>query len=161
MSHLWSGRFDQDPDPSAFAYGVSLGFDRQLFDEDVTGSLAWTRALARAGAISADTAAAIDRGLTEILEAGRCDPAFVSGDDEDVHAFVERQRQSARLILGAPQLYAVVSFHSDGARRMSLLAFWCQRGKNPFKSGVRWFERKIRLVDFGARKLVGALDQCR
>ena len=91
MSHLWSGRFDEDPDPSVFAYGVSLGFDRQLFDEDVTGSLAWARALARAGAISADTAAAIDRGLTEILEAGRRDPAFVSGEDEDVHAFVERQ----------------------------------------------------------------------
>ncbi|MCX6549823.1 MAG: argininosuccinate lyase [Acidobacteria bacterium] len=91
MPHLWSGRFDEEPDPSVFSYGVSLGFDRQLFEEDVTGSLAWAEAIARAGAISEADAAAIAAGLAAILEAGRRDPAFVNGPDEDIHAFVERQ----------------------------------------------------------------------
>ena len=91
MPHLWSGRFDEEPDASVFSYGVSLPFDRQLFDEDVTGSLAWAEALARAGAISETDAAAIAAGLSAILEAGRRDPSFVSGPDEDIHAFVERQ----------------------------------------------------------------------
>jgi len=71
MAHLWSGRFDEEPDPSVFSYGVSLPFDRLLFDEDVTGSLAWAEGLARAGAITEADARAIAAGLTEILEAGR------------------------------------------------------------------------------------------
>jgi argininosuccinate lyase len=91
MPHLWSGRFDEEPDASVFSFGVSLSFDRRLFEEDVTGSLAWAEAIARAGAITQADAAAIAAGLQDILEAGRRDPAFVNGPDEDVHAFVERQ----------------------------------------------------------------------
>jgi argininosuccinate lyase len=91
MPHLWSGRFDEEPDAPVFSYGVSLSFDRQLFEDDVTGSLAWAEALARAGVLSGADAAAIASGLNGILEAGRRDPGFVSGPDEDIHAFVERQ----------------------------------------------------------------------
>src|SRR5689334_1377594 len=88
---LWSGRFDSAPDPAAFDFGVSFPFDRRLFEDDVTGSLAWAAALARAGVLEAADAKAITEGLTEILEQGRKDPAWVNGDDEDVHSFVERQ----------------------------------------------------------------------
>jgi len=90
MPHLWSGRFEEEPDASVFSYGVSLAFDRLLFEDDVTGSLAWAEALARAGVLSEADAAAIAGGLREILEAGRRDPGFVDGPDEDIHAFVER-----------------------------------------------------------------------
>jgi len=89
--HLWSGRFDSAPDPAAFDFGVSFPFDRRLFDDDVTGSLAWAEALARAGVLDAADATAIAGALTAILEQGRKDPAWVAGDDEDVHSFVERQ----------------------------------------------------------------------
>jgi argininosuccinate lyase len=88
---LWSGRFDSAPDPAAFDFGVSFPFDRRLFEDDVTGSLAWAEALARAGVLAADDAGAIAGALNEILERGRQDPAWVNGDDEDVHSFVERQ----------------------------------------------------------------------
>jgi argininosuccinate lyase len=91
MPHLWSGRFDQEPDEAVFSFGVSLSFDRRLFEEDVTGSLAWAEAITRAGAITPADAAAIATGLQDILESGRRDPAFVDGPDEDIHAFVERQ----------------------------------------------------------------------
>jgi argininosuccinate lyase len=91
MTHLWSGRFDEEPDASVFSYGVSLSFDRQLLEDDVTGSLAWAEALDRAGVLSGADAEAIARGLREILDKGRRDPAFVDGPDEDIHAFVERQ----------------------------------------------------------------------
>jgi argininosuccinate lyase len=93
MAHLWSGRFAGDPDADLFAFGSSFRFDRRLFEDDVRGSLAWAAGLARAGVLSNADAAAIDRGLREILEKGLGDPAFV-GDaqgDEDVHAFVERE----------------------------------------------------------------------
>ncbi len=89
--HLWSGRFAAAPDADVFRFQASFGFDRRLFEEDVEGSLAWADALARAGVLSPGDAAAIREGLAAILEAGRREPGFVDGDDEDVHAFVERK----------------------------------------------------------------------
>ncbi len=91
MTHLWSGRFDGAPDEEVFAFQASFAFDRRLFDDDVTGSLAWAEALAGAGVLSAGDAAAIRDALIEIRDRGRGDPAFVDGPDEDVHAFVERK----------------------------------------------------------------------
>jgi argininosuccinate lyase len=90
MAALWSGRFDGPPDPAAFDFGRSLPFDRRLFEDDVTGSLAWVEALADAQAIPRADAAAMAAALNEILEKGRRDPSFVDGPDEDVHSFVER-----------------------------------------------------------------------
>jgi len=88
---LWSGRFDTAPDPAAFDFGVSFGFDRALFEDDVTGSLAWADALRAAGVLSAEDTTAIVGALKEILEEGRRNPSWVAGPDEDVHSFVERQ----------------------------------------------------------------------
>ena len=89
--HLWSGRFSEVPDQDVFEFQASFGFDRRLFEDDVRGSVAWTEALAGAGVLTSEDAATIAAGLGDILERGRADPGFVSGDDEDVHAFVERQ----------------------------------------------------------------------
>ncbi|HMJ86315.1 MAG TPA: argininosuccinate lyase [Vicinamibacterales bacterium] len=89
-TNLWSGRFDAAPDAAAFEFGASFRFDRRLFEDDVTGSLAWARALSRAGVLPRDEAAQIDAALADLLERGRSDPAFVTGADEDVHSFVER-----------------------------------------------------------------------
>src|SRR6185369_707782 len=93
MAHLWSGRFAGDPDAELFAFGSSFRFDRRLFEDDVRGSRAWAAGLGRAGVLSAADAAAIDRGLEQILQTGLDDPGFVTPDhgDEDVHAFVERE----------------------------------------------------------------------
>ena len=88
---LWSGRFDSAPDPAAFDFGVSFPFDRRLFEDDVTGSIAWAEALTRAAVLDAKDSKAIADGLAAILEQGRRDPSWVNGDDEDVHSFVERQ----------------------------------------------------------------------
>jgi argininosuccinate lyase len=88
---LWSGRFDTAPDPAAFDFGVSFGFDRLLFEDDVTGSMAWAEALAAAGMLDPEDARAIVEALKEILEEGRRQPESVAGPDEDVHSFVERR----------------------------------------------------------------------
>ncbi len=91
MTNLWSGRFDTAPDAAAFEFGASFRFDRRLFEDDVTGSAAWARALKGAGVLTAEETRQIEDTLTAILAAARENPAFVSGDDEDVHSFVERQ----------------------------------------------------------------------
>ncbi len=91
MSTLWSkGRFDTAPDAAAFEWGSSFSFDRRLFEDDVTGSLAWARALAAAGILETAEARDIEAALSDMLARGRSDPAFVAGPDEDVHSFVER-----------------------------------------------------------------------
>src|SRR5438445_6382460 len=87
---LWSGRFDISPDAETFAFGASFQFDRRLFEDDVAGSIAWTRALAKAGVLPRDEARDVEAALTAILERGRKDPTFIDGPDEDVHSFVER-----------------------------------------------------------------------
>src|SRR5690348_11748470 len=91
MSNLWSGRFDSEPNAAVFDFGRSFRFDRRLFEDDIIGSLAWADALANAGALSRADADAITAALSEILAKGQSDPAWVSGSDEDVHSFVERQ----------------------------------------------------------------------
>jgi argininosuccinate lyase len=95
MAHLWSGRFDEDPDAALVEFGASFRFDRRLFNDDVRGSIAWANALERAGVLSKADAAAITSGLNEILSRGSTDPAFFASEpaaaDEDVHSFVERE----------------------------------------------------------------------
>ena len=94
MAHLWSGRFEGDPDAALVAFGRSFGFDRRLFEDDVRGSMAWAGALARAGVLSQADAAAIQSGLEDVLSRGDDESFFNSTaaqEDEDVHAFVERE----------------------------------------------------------------------
>ena len=94
MAHLWSGRFSADPDAALLDFGSSFRFDRRLFDDDVTGSVAWAAALRAAGVLSDADAAAIRAALEDIRTAGRDAAFFASADasqDEDVHSFVERE----------------------------------------------------------------------
>ena len=90
MGTLWSGRFAGAPDEDVFRFGASFRFDRRLFEDDVTGSLAWASALADAGVLSPAEAALIGNGLNTILDECRQNPALLDAADEDVHSFVER-----------------------------------------------------------------------
>jgi argininosuccinate lyase len=91
MTNLWSGRFEAAPDAAAFEFGASFRFDRRLFEDDVTGSIAWGRAIANAGVLSAEEARQIEDALRALLAQAQADSSFVDGPDEDVHSFVERQ----------------------------------------------------------------------
>jgi argininosuccinate lyase len=137
--HLWSGRFEAAPDPAAFDFGVSFPFDRRLFEDDVTGSLAWAAALGRAGVLDAATVTRITDGLTAVLARGRQDPSWVGGDDEDVHSFVERQ---------------LVALIGDDGRRLHT-----GRSRNEQVSlDLRlYLRRRIPLLQAKVRALVGAL----
>ena len=94
MAHLWSGRFEGDPDKGLFEFGSSFAFDRRLFEDDVRGSIAWSEAIERAGVLTAEDGAAIRQALEELL-ARAAEPSFfaspAAASDEDVHSFVERE----------------------------------------------------------------------
>jgi len=90
---LWGGRFTQGADPAAERFTASLGFDRRLWPHDVAGSVAWAKALARAGLLSAAERDAIVKGLAAVrgeLEAGTFP---YRAELEDIHTNVERRLQ--------------------------------------------------------------------
>ena len=51
---LWHGRFAGGPAQALMAYTVSLPFDRIMWRDDIAGSRAHVRGLARVGLLSAD-----------------------------------------------------------------------------------------------------------
>ena len=88
---LWGGRFAGALDPAAHALNRSLPFDRRLWAEDIAGSRAWARGLARAGVIADAEASALDTGLAAVA-AELAEGAFAFAEaDEDIHAAVERR----------------------------------------------------------------------
>ena len=88
---LWGGRFAGSLDPAAHALNRSLPFDRRLWAEDVAGSRAWARALARAGVLAGDEAAALDTGLQAVADEFRRGAFAFAEADEDIHSAVERR----------------------------------------------------------------------
>ena len=86
---LWGGRFAAAPSQLALAFGASIDVDKRLYRQDILGSMAHCRMLARQGIIASDEARTIVAGLKEILdEIERGDFAFRL-DREDIHANVE------------------------------------------------------------------------
>jgi argininosuccinate lyase len=86
---LWGGNYSADPDRQFWEFNRSFPFDRRLLAEEIAASRAYARALGRCGAIPAEQAAALDRGLVQVLEKSQADPAYLEIDPEDVHSFVE------------------------------------------------------------------------
>ncbi|MFZ5670830.1 MAG: argininosuccinate lyase [Pseudomonadota bacterium] len=86
---MWGGRFSASPNELMQAINVSIGFDRRLAAQDLAGSRAHAAMLARAGVISSEDEAEIQRGLAAIqseMEAG----TFPFREEfEDIHMNVE------------------------------------------------------------------------
>jgi argininosuccinate lyase len=89
----WGGRFTEAAHPAAERFTASLAFDRRLWPYDVTGSIAWAKALARAGLLSAPERDAIVAGL-EAVRAELAGGTFPFRPElEDIHMNVERRLQ--------------------------------------------------------------------
>ncbi|MCX8017993.1 MAG: lyase family protein, partial [Rhodocyclaceae bacterium] len=87
----WSGRFSEPVAALVKRYTASVSFDQRMWRQDIAGSLAHAKMLARQGIISHADCAAIERGMAQIaseIEAGR----FAWNlDDEDVHLNIEKR----------------------------------------------------------------------
>ena len=66
MTKLWAGRTDAQLDKTADAFNSSIGFDRRLYREDITGSMAHAAMLAARHIISDGDAQAIEAGQLEL-----------------------------------------------------------------------------------------------
>jgi argininosuccinate lyase len=89
---LWHGRFGAGlPAEELLDYTVSLPYDRRLAGDDLTGSRAHVRGLARGGLLSADDAAILLAALDAVEEELGAGTFVWAPGDEDVHTAVERR----------------------------------------------------------------------
>ncbi len=86
---MWGGRFQSGPDAIMEEINASIGFDKRLFRQDISGSKAHASMLAKQGIISKSDAAEIRKGLVQVqgeIEAGTF---TFSRALEDIHLNVE------------------------------------------------------------------------
>ncbi len=86
---LWGGRYAEGPSAIMREINASIGFDRKMWRQDISGSLAHAKMLAHVGIISAEDEAAIRAGLAGIaqeIEEGRFP---FSEALEDIHMNIE------------------------------------------------------------------------
>jgi len=91
---MWGGRFESEPSKLLRALNDSFAFDRELFAEDVQGSIAWARAIGECGVLTASEVEAVVNALESV---GQAPPPVRTGegacptqdDHEDIHSYVE------------------------------------------------------------------------
>ncbi len=87
---LWKGRFAKEENELANEFNSSVKFDKRLWHEDISGSIAHAKMLCKQGIISEKDCDSLVTHLKELLwdiEAGR---EYYESEDEDIHMFVER-----------------------------------------------------------------------
>ncbi len=90
MAKMWAGRTGGITEKLADDFNSSIRFDCKMYREDITGSMAHAKMLAKCGIIEDSDAEQLIAGLTGILEDidnGRLD---FDPDCEDIHMFVEQ-----------------------------------------------------------------------
>lgn len=87
---LWGGRFEKGVDAFTQEFGASLEDDKAMAQQDIQGSIAHAKMLAKQGIISQEDCDAIVAGL-EKISAEIADGSFVYDvNDEDIHMAVEK-----------------------------------------------------------------------
>jgi argininosuccinate lyase len=91
MSTLWHGRFEGGPAAELLAFTVSLDYDRRLAADDLAGSRAHVRGLARAGILGDDEAGVVLAALDRVEDELRTGEFAFEATDEDIHTAIERR----------------------------------------------------------------------
>ena len=87
---LWGGRFTQAADQRFKQFNDSLRFDYRLAEQDIVGSVAWSKALVTVGVLSAAEQQQLEEALNVLLEEVRANPQqILASDAEDIHSWVE------------------------------------------------------------------------
>ncbi|GFY72514.1 argininosuccinate lyase [Trichonephila inaurata madagascariensis] len=87
---LWGGRFSEGLSPVMDIFNRSITFDKQLWDVDIKGSIAYVKALEKCGLVSEEEKSKILSGLTQASEEWASNNFEIKGD-EDIHSANERR----------------------------------------------------------------------
>ncbi|MBP0029362.1 argininosuccinate lyase [Roseofilum sp. Guam] len=87
----WSDRFESALHPAIAHFNASIGFDIELIEYDIAGSIAHAQMLAHTGIISASEGEQLVEGLQQVLQEYQRGEFQPTVDAEDVHFAVERR----------------------------------------------------------------------
>ncbi|KAK4688909.1 argininosuccinate lyase, partial [Tremellales sp. Uapishka_1] len=88
---LWGGRFTGSTDPLMHEFNQSLKYDKRMYAADVKGSIAFSKALLKAGIVTEAEQAEIERGLKQVEQEWENGEFKILPDDEDIHTANERR----------------------------------------------------------------------
>ena len=89
MAQLWGGRFTKETDQLVYNFNASISFDKKFYRQDMEGSMAHVKMLAKQGILTEDERDQILAGLEGILEDVENGTLEISHAYEDIHSFVE------------------------------------------------------------------------
>lgn len=86
---LWEGRFHKSLDEVADKFNSSIKFDKNLYLEDIEGSLAHAKMLSHQGIISENDYKLIKQGLSKMAFEISSGELIIDENSEDIHTFIE------------------------------------------------------------------------
>ena len=86
---MWDGRFEEGSSELLEEFNASIFFDKKLYKEDITGSLAHAKMLCAIGVLSKDELSSIQSGLGQVLAEIESGKFEFSVSQEDIHMAVE------------------------------------------------------------------------
>lgn len=89
MAQLWGGRFTKATEQKVFDFNASIHFDKNLFPQDIEGSIAHAVMLGKQGILTTEEKDAIVKGLAGIREDVENGSLVIDETQEDIHSFVE------------------------------------------------------------------------
>lgn len=87
---LWGGRFSQQADQRFKQFNDSLRFDYRLAQQDIIGSVAWSKSLVTVGVLTDSEQQSLEQALNALLKEVQDNPEIIlQSDAEDIHSWVE------------------------------------------------------------------------
>ena len=89
MAQLWGGRFTKETDQMVYDFNASITFDKRLYKQDIEGSMAHVKMLAKQQILTEQERDEILKGLEGILRDVENGTLAITTEYEDIHSFVE------------------------------------------------------------------------
>ncbi|KAI8054542.1 argininosuccinate lyase [Syncephalis plumigaleata] len=88
---LWGGRFSGETDPLMERFNASIGFDKRMYAQDLTGSRAYAAALHARGLLTEEELQQLQNGLDAVRAEWDNGTFTIVSGDEDIHTANERR----------------------------------------------------------------------
>ena len=91
MKKLWEGRFTKETSKLLEKFNASITFDKKMYAEDIAGSIAHSKMLAKQGIITEDEQKNMENGLEQIKKEIESGNFIFKIEDEDIHMSIEKR----------------------------------------------------------------------
>lgn len=136
---MWKGRFEAETSDLVQKLGESISFDWRLFRQDIRGSIAHSKALLKAGILTAEEQLLIENGLLEIRD------EIESGDFEfkialeDIHMNIE-SRLTEKIGAAGAKLHTARSRNDQVATDVRL---YCREEIDAIRERIAGLQRAL------------------